>query len=324
MSEKRRATLTLDDGTPFGGFLFGAPLRAEGTVVFNTAMAGYPELLSDPALSGCIAVLTYPSVGNCGVNKEWLESAGAQVQAIVVTDYSPEPSHWNTERDFESWLVAEGVTGMTGVDTRALAKHLREHGAQNGRIEAEGLGQARAKTYTPIEGTTGSGSKKITLVDCGVTNSLVKMLGEKATVKRVKPDHDFTQDGADMIVVAGGAGDPHEYRQTIETLRKALQNKTPIHGFEHGHLLMALAAGANLQRLVYGHHGHNQPVIAGNKVEITHQNHLWAVDAQSLPTGWEATMSNLNDKTNEGMRHTTLPFSSTQFTPANIDAIWKK
>jgi carbamoyl-phosphate synthase small subunit len=320
MSEKIVATLKLDDGTQFHGFLFGAPVAAVGQVVFNTAMTGYPETLTDPASAGQIVVMTYPMIGNYGISGVGLESERVQAAGLVVADFSPEPSHWNAKESLEQWMKEQGLVGLTGVDTRALAKHLRDHGAQKGYIVAEGLTPAVEREYEPVEKTYGEGKRRVTLVDCGCANSLVEMLAQDSTVRRVLPTHDFTADAHDLVVVAGGAGDPHAYTKTIEHLRKALAGDTPVVGVGHGHLLLALAAGAKLTQLKYGHHGHNQPVLVTgtNTALITRQNHLWAVDATTLPAGWQATHENLNDHTNEGIRHNSKPFGSTQFTPEKI------
>ncbi len=320
MSDKIRATLKLDDGTQFHGFLFGAPVAAAGEVIFNTAMTGYPETLTDPASAGQIVVMTYPLIGNYGISGVGLESDRVQAAGLVVAAFSPEPSHWNARESLEEWMKEQGLVGLTGVDTRALAKHLRDHGAQGGLIVAEGLQPAVERKYEPVEKVYGEGGRRITLVDCGCANSLVDMIAMDSTVRRVKPDHDFSKDEHDLIVIAGGAGDPRSYTETIEHLRKALTGSTPIVGIGHGHLLLALAAGAKLTQLKYGHHGHNQPVLVTgtNTALITRQNHLWAVDASTLPAGWEATHENLNDHTNEGIKHTSKPFRSTQFTPEKI------
>ncbi len=324
MSDNKRATLILDDGTQFPGFLFGAPAATSGQVVFNTAMTGYPETLTDPASEGCIVVMTYPLIGNYGISGIGMESDGVQAAAVVVTDFSPEPSHWNARENFEEWLREHGIPGLTGVDTRALAKHLREHGAQGGRIVAEGLPEAKTREYRPTEKTHGNGKRRVTLVDCGCANSLVEELAKDATVHLVSPDHDFTAGEHDMVIIAGNAGDPGKYSKTIDYIRKAMTSGTPIFGIGHGHLLMAMAAGAKVIRLRAGHHGHNQPVMVEgtNTVLMTRQNHLWAVDTATLPIGWESTHHNLNDGTNEGMRHTTKPLRSTQFTP-DTNEIWK-
>ncbi len=320
MSEKCRATLILDDGTQFPGFLFGAPTAASGQVIFNTAMTGYPETLTDPASVGRIIVMTYPLIGNYGISGVGLESDRVQAAGLVVTDFSPEPSHWNAKESLVQWMKEQGLTGLTGVDTRALAKHLRDNGSQGGRIVAEGLAPAVEREYKPVEKIYGNGKRRITLVDCGCANSLVDMLVADSTVHRVLPEYDFTSGEHDLIVVAGGAGDPHSYMKAIEHLRKVLTGNTPIIGVGHGHLLLALAAGAKLVRLKYGHHGHNQPVLVTgtNTALITRQNHLWAVDASTLPAGWEATHENLNDHTNEGIKHMSKPFASTQFIPDRI------
>lgn len=315
-----RGSLVLDDGAQFHGFLFGAETAVSGQVIFNTAMTGYPETLTDPASAGHIVVMTYPLIGNYGISGVGLESDRVQAAALVVTDLSPEPSHWNAHQNLDGWLKEQGVPGLTGIDTRALAKHLRENGSQRGRIVAEGLAETEERTYKPVTGTYGNGPRKVLLVDCGCANSLVDMLAKDSTVERVLPDHDLSKGGYDLIVVAGGAGDPHTYNNTVENLREAMKGETPIVGIGHGHLLMALAAGAKLTQLKYGHHGHNQPVIVKgtNTALITRQNHLWAVDPGTLPEGWAATHENLNDGTNEGISHISKPFSTTQFTPDKL------
>lgn len=307
-----KGILTLADGAKFEGFLAGAPLAAAGTVVFNTAMTGWPEMLTDPAAAGLIIVLTYPLVGNYGVSGVGLESNKVWAAGVVVTDLSPEPSHWNARESLGKWLTEQGVPILTGVDTRALAKHLRDHGSQQGTITGASE-KAAPKKYTAETGTTGSGTRKVTLVDCGCAESLISAI--EGTVTRVTPDHDFTQDGADLIIIAGGAGEPSDYPEVITNLKKAIKQNTPVEGRNMGHLLLAQAAGAKLTRLKFGHHGSNQPVLkeGTNTALITRQSHLWAVDAASLPDGWVATHRNLNDSSNEGIKHISKPFSSTQF-----------
>ncbi len=334
----KKATLTLQDGTSFAGYSFGAEKNIIGEVVFNTAMNGYPESLTDPSYMGQIMVMTYPMVGNYGVPSNaissdgialHLESERIYMQAIVVADYSEEYSHWNASCSLAEYLQKENTVGLSGIDTRALTKHLREHGSQKGTIvieevEASAVDEhweeqnlvAKASTQEVIY--YGSGAKKIVLIDCGVKHNIIRqLLREDTTVIRVPWDYDFTLLEYDGIFVSNGPGNPEMCTKTVEHLRKAIEGDKPLYGICMGNQLLSLAAGAQIYKLKYGHRSHNQPVrmVGTNQCYITSQNHSFAVDGSTLNGEWEEWFINLNDQSNEGIKHKTKPFRSVQFHP---------
>ena len=337
MPEKIKATLILEDGTQFPGFSFGAARPASGEVVFNTAMTGYPESLTDPSYCGQILTFTYPLIGNYGVpggeTKEGLplffESDRIHVRALVVSDYSADYSHWNARESLHSWLEREGVPGIYGIDTRALTKIIREKGVMLGRIEVEGQPApsgfddpnkenlvAATSCREPI--TYGSGKHKVVLVDCGCKYNIIRNLLERdTTIVRVPWDYDFTQLDYDGVVISNGPGDPAMADKTVENIRKAFAIGKPIFGICMGNQLLSIAAGAKTYKLKYGHRSHNQPVLlcGTDTAYITSQNHGYAVEPSGLGPDWEPMFENLNDGTNEGIRHRTKPFLSVQFHP---------
>ncbi len=335
---RKKASLILEDGTAFHGFSFGNPVSAAGEVVFNTAMTGYPESLTDPSYSGQILVLTYPLIGNYGVPGDerdehglprFFESERVQVAGLVVTDYSFGYSHWSAVRSLAEWLQEQGVPAIYGVDTRQITKIIRERGVMPGRIVVEGsdepiAAQASdrdhrvAKVSCSAIETYGEGGTDIVLVDCGCKYNIIRCLVERgARVIRVPWNYDFTGIDHDGVLLGNGPGDPALCGATVANIRKAIASDKPIFGICLGHQLLALAAGAKTYKLKYGHRSHNQPVIeAGtNRALITSQNHGYAVDPATLPAGWEPWFVNLNDGTNEGIRHRSKPFFSVQFHP---------
>jgi carbamoyl-phosphate synthase small subunit len=328
--------LVLNDGTRFSGDSFGANLPVAGEVVFNTAMTGYPESLTDPSYKGQILVLTYPLIGNYGVPgksiKEQLsgnfESDRVHITGLVVSSYSAEYSHWNALESLSDWLREQGVPGLCGVDTRAITKRLRENGTMLGKLIPDD--GADVSFYDPnTENLVAvvsisqpliykGGNEQILLLDCGVKNNIIRCLIDTgATIVRVPWDYDFNAADYDGLVISNGPGDPRQCESTIGHLRAALETEKPIFGICLGNQLLALAAGASTYKLKYGHRGYNQPALLSgtNRVFITSQNHGFAVDDQDLPQGWEPLFVNLNDHTNEGIRHKTKPFFSTQFHP---------
>jgi carbamoyl-phosphate synthase small subunit len=335
--EKKKASLILEDGTEFQGFSFGAPVSTSGEVVFNTAMTGYPESLTDPSYCGQILVLTYPMIGNYGVPPEssedgllrFFESDKIHVKALVISDYSFEHSHWNATRSLDEWLREQGVPGIYGVDTRQITKIIRERGVMPGRIVVEGSREVADANDTSCVNpvpmvcgnkveTYGNGDVKIVLVDCGCKFNIIRHLTARgAKVIRVPWDYDFTGLDYDGVMLGNGPGDPTSCEVTASHVRKAMEGDKPIFGICLGHQLMALASGAKTYKLKYGHRSHNQPVIeAGtNRSFITPQNHGYAVDTATLAEGWEPWFTNLNDGTNEGIRHREKPFFSVQFHP---------
>lgn len=328
--------MVLDNGTRFSGQRFGAVRSVSGEVVFNTAMTGYPESLTDPSYKGQILTLTYPLIGNYGVPGKGLknrissnfESDRIHISGLIISTYSAEYSHWNALESLSDWLKEHDVPGLCGVDTRALTKILREKGTMLGKLVQ--TDETEIDFYDPnIENLVSQvsvkrkrvyerGEYRILLIDCGVKNNIIRCLMEtEATVIRVPWDYDFTGEEYDGIVISNGPGDPQMCMATIKNLTKALENEKPIFGICLGNQLLALASGAKTYKLKYGHRGFNQPVLhAGtNRAYITSQNHGFAVDSSSLSPGWEPFFVNLNDGTNEGLRHKTKPFFSTQFHP---------
>lgn len=335
MSQIRNIKLVLNDGKEFEGYSFGFEDSVAGEVVFNTAMTGYPESLTDPSYKNQILVLTYPLVGNYGVPSEkeedkmfqFYESEEIQVSGLIVSEYSQEYSHWNAERSLSDWLKAYKVPGIYGIDTRELTKHLREHGSQLGKIIFD---EKDVPTYDPnLENQVdkvsvkqkevyGNGKHKIVLVDCGVKNNIVRhLLKRDTTVVRVPWDYDFHQEEYDGLFISNGPGNPEFCEVTINNIKKAYEQEKPIFGICMGNQLMGMATGANVYKLKYGHRSHNQPVLllGTPKSYVTSQNHGYAINNDSLGKDWEPLFLNLNDDTNEGMRHKTKPFFSTQFHP---------
>ena len=336
MRDTRRAWLVLEDGTKFEGRSFGYTKPAAGEVVFNTAMTGYPESLTDPSYRGQILVTTYPILGNYGVPprrekddvSEYYESDEIHVKAIVCQDYSFDHSHWQADRSLGDWLREEGVPGIFGVDTRALTKHLRERGSMLGKILIEG--EDDIDFYDPNKVNLvaevsckdvehhGSGEKTVVLVDCGVKHNIIRCLTRRGVkVVRVPWDYDFNDIDYDGLFISNGPGNPEMADKTVENLRKAMLKDKPICGICMGNQLLSKAAGANIYKLKYGHRGHNQPVrqVGTNRCFITSQNHGFAVDNATLPADWEPLFVNMNDATNEGIRHKTRPWFSAQFHP---------
>jgi carbamoyl-phosphate synthase small subunit len=330
------AQLILEDGGCIHGKPFGALTPSAGEVVFNTAMTGYPESLTDPSYKGQILVLSYPLIGNYGVPgnaieenlSRFFESDRIHISGLVISSYSAEYSHWNALENLSDWLRSYGVPGISGVDTRALVKHLRERGTLLGKIVQEKSSEIAfydpnkenlvASVSTIKKVVYPGNSYKVILVDCGVKNNIIRcLMSTGATVIRVPWDYDYTEDEFDGIVVSNGPGDPQECKATIAHLQKAIEIGKPIFGICLGNQLLALASGATTYKLKYGHRGYNQPVLlcGTEKTYITSQNHGFAVDDSSLAEGWDPYFVNLNDGTNEGICHRSRPFFSTQFHP---------
>lgn len=333
--EAKAIKLILEDGTELTGKSFGYEGSIAGEVVFNTAMTGYPESLTDPSYKGQLLVLTYPLVGNYGVPKEdsendlykFFESDQLHISALIISDYSFEYSHWNAEKSLGDWLKEHKIPGIFDVDTRRITKILREKGSMLGKIVFD---EVEPEAYDPNQHNLvanvsigerivyGNGKYKILLLDCGVKYNIIRyLLDRDTTVIRVPWDHDISKEDFDGLFISNGPGDPKQCAATIASLSEAYKSDTPIFGICLGNQLMALAAGADTYKLKYGHRSHNQPVleVGTDKAYITSQNHGFAIDNETLPEGWEPLFINLNDNTNEGMKHLGKPFFSTQFHP---------
>ncbi len=337
---RKPAKLLLGNGQALEGWSFGYDGPATGEVVFSTSMVGYPESLTDPSFDGQILCVSYPLVGNYGIpdmaaGPDGLalraESERIHVRGLVIADYSENYSHWDAVESLGDWLRRERVPGISGIDTRALTRMIREEGVMPGEIVIDDCpseeGEARhgnlaenlvARVSCREVLHYGKGPKRVVLVDCGVKHNILRCLvGRNIEVVRVPWDYDFTGMDYDGLFLSNGPGDPAVCRATIDHLRKALQGDRPVFGVCLGSQLMALAAGAKTFKLPYGHRSHNQPVrrVGTDRCYITSQNHGYAVDPATLPEGWEPFFENLNDGTNEGIRHLEKPFFATQFHP---------
>ena len=336
----RNVTLVLSDGTKFSGQSFGYEKAVSGEVVFNTAMIGYPECLTDPSNAGQIVVLTYPLTGNIGVPPfekdengvaKFFESDKIHVKALIVTDYSEAFSHWNATESLGEWLKREQIPAITGIDTRELTKTLREKGVMSGTLVFEGEEAPEAMQYDEVnlvetvscnEVVTynAGGSKKVVLVDCGVKEGIIRyLLSRGVEVTRVPWDYDFNTLEFDALMLSNGPGDPEDCAVTIENIKTFLEKgeDKPLLGLGLGNQLLALAAGAEVLKHKYGHRGATQPVqiVGGERCYITAQNHGYVVDGTTLPAEWKEWFVNMNDRTNEGIRHAEKPWMAVQFIP---------
>ncbi|MEY8687423.1 glutamine-hydrolyzing carbamoyl-phosphate synthase small subunit [Bacteroides sp. AN502(2024)] len=358
----RNVTLILDDGSRFSGKSFGYEKPVAGEVVFNTAMTGYPESLTDPSYAGQLMTLTYPLVGNYGVPPftiepnglpTFMESEKIHAEAIIVSDYSYEYSHWNAVESLGDWLKREQVPGITGIDTRELTKVLREHGVMMGKIvfdpenEEVSMDKDEFPSYSDInyvdrvsckeiihyfpDGTSRcstadssfsiphSSLQKVVLVDCGVKANIIRCLLKRGVeVIRVPWDYDYNGLEFDGLFISNGPGDPDTCDAAVQHIRKAMANeKLPIFGICMGNQLLSKAGGAKIYKLKYGHRSHNQPVrmVGTERCFITSQNHGYAVDNNTLSADWEPLFINMNDGSNEGIRHKKNPWFSAQFHP---------
>ena len=348
---KLKATLRLENGMEFHGWSFGCTKSVSGEVVFNTAMAGYPEQLTDPTYSGQILCLTYPLIGNYGVPSEALaaeslsaklESEKIQPKGLVIFDYCEDYSNWEAEKSLEQWMNEQGLTGIYGIDTRELTKILRDKGSMKCSIVPEGAAPAKeaaapspadvsckevivykAQPAQAVENINGSNAavtegKKVVVVDLGVKHSIVRgLIARGAEVIRVPYDYDFTEMEYDGVYVSNGPGCTCNCDATVEVLKKVLAGNKPVFGLGLGYHLIAKAAGCELVRLQHPHRGANQPVRkeGTNRTYISSQNVYRAVKQSSIPAEWDVYFTNLNDGAVDGLRHKTKPFTGLNFHP---------
>ena len=352
------ALLALADGTVFRGRAFGARAEAVGELVFNTSMTGYQEILTDPSYEGQLVAMTYPEIGNVGVNREDVESRRPWVRGFVVREYRPVPSSWRAEESLGDYLARHGIPGIEGLDTRALVRHLRDHGAQEAVLSSVDLDPARlvakakaspgllgrdlVRTVTcaePYEWTQGPwrlGRGYATAAECAAArggrvlrviaydfgikwNLLRGLVGAGCAVRVVPagtPAADVLAARPDGVFLSNGPGDPDAVAGAPATVA-ALLGRVPVFGICLGHQILALALGGRTFKLKFGHHGGNQPVkdLTTGRVEITAQNHGFAVDADSLGGRATVTHVNLNDRTVEGLVVKDAPAFSVQYHP---------
>jgi carbamoyl-phosphate synthase small subunit len=361
-----KAILALADGRTFDGAAFGAEGEAVGEVVFNTSMTGYQEILTDPSYEGQLVAMTYPEIGNVGVNPEDVESRRPFMKGFIVKNYTPRPSSWRASQPLHEYMKANGIVGIEGIDTRSLVRHLRDHGAQEGIISSlndnadtlvakakgspglvgidlvrevtcndaydwdQGMWQLEAG-YKQRDAAKAARKRKgkstfkapaffVVAYDYGIKYNILRNLAEAGCRVKVVPAETPAEDvlalKPDGIFLSNGPGDPDAVPYAKENVQKLI-GKKPIFGICLGHQIMGLALGGKTYKLKFGHHGGNQPVmdLTTRKVEITAQNHGFAVDADSLKGAVAVTHLNLNDNTVEGLAHRELPLFSVQYHP---------
>lgn len=351
-SKAQGALIALEDGTAFEGSCFGASGEKTGELVFNTSMTGYQEILTDPSYKGQIVTMTYPLIGNYGINEEDVESMRPYVEGFIIREYSTKPSSWRAQGDLSQLLKKHGIIGIEGVDTRAITKHIRTAGAMKAIISTEDMNKNRliekarvspgligrdlvkevscsapypwrSRSRPPYEPPSSYRDHRYRIVamDFGIKHNILRLLElsgcDVVVVPAKTTANEILSQSPDGIVLSNGPGDPEGVPYAIETARE-LVGKKPILGICLGHQILGLALGGRTYKLKFGHHGGNHPVkdLLKDRMSITAQNHGFCVDMNSLDEGnMEATHVNLNDQTLEGMRHRELPIISIQFHP---------
>ena len=331
LRENPRMRLVLQDGQQYVGHSFGAQKQCQGEVVFNTGMSGYVETLTDPSYRGQILVLTYPLQGNYGVPQGPYEAPNIQVQGLVVCHYSHNPSHHASVKSLGDWLKAEGVPAIYGVDTRTLTRHLRAMGTIPGALHLDDASESPIERAFDTRGVLdsvggqevvrlGHGDTKILLLDTGSKENIVRCLLARGVEVIRAPWHapwENYLNEVDGVFLTNGPGDPMDAAPLVERVRALLGRDLPIFGICFGHQMLSLAAGARTYKMKFGNRSVNQPVqdLLTGRCYITSQNHGFVVQAESLPREWQPWFINLNDQSNEGIRHLYRPISSVQFHP---------
>jgi carbamoyl-phosphate synthase small subunit len=361
LSGPKPAKLALEDGRVFPGLSAGAGGERAGEVVFNTAITGYQEVFTDPSYKGQIVAMTYPHIGNTGLNDDDCESQAFHLEGIVVREMEKIPSNWRSKRTLPELLRGRGLVAAEGVDTRALTRHIRSKGAMRAVLSTEDLDDAslvkKAKAAPGLseqnlvervscekpyawekgydapwrEGKEVSSRFRVTVYDFGVKLNILRSLREVGAEVTVVPYDasaaDVLRKKPDGVLFSNGPGDPENVEPGISAAKKLI-GKIPVFGICLGHQILGLALGGQTYKLRFGHHGANHPIkdLRTGKVDITSQNHGFSVDADSLGQDVEATHINLNDQTLEGFRHRSLPVMAVQYhpeaAPGPHDAQW--
>lgn len=330
--------LALEDGKTFAGLAFGAAGTTTGELVFNTSMTGYQEILTDPSYAGQVITMTYPEMGNYGTNKEDIEARKVFARGLVVRHLSRRHSNWRANASLPNYLQQNNIIGIADVDTREITRHIRDKGAMRCAISSEILDPGKlvqvAKNSQEMEGSdftkevttpevykVGNTGYRIAVLDFGIKRSILDNLASHGCELTVYPAHtkasDVLASKPDAIFLSNGPGDPAACKDVLAELPHLVAAKLPMFGICLGHQLLALSFGAKTYKLKFGHRGGNQPVkdLTTGKVEITSQNHGFAVDQDTLPKELELTHINLNDSSCEGFRHKELPIFCVQYHP---------
>lgn len=328
-----KAQLILENGARFEGYMFGAERDIVGEVVFTTGMTGYQETLTDPSYAGQIVTMTFPMIGNYGINLEDMEADKVNLTAFVVREKCDFPSNFRNEMTLDDFLKQQGVVGLCGIDTRALTKILRNSGVMKGVImKGEPTGEEVKKLMSQLDNsdvimrTTAEeeyvlnrrGKTRVAFIDMGAKDGILRELQKRdcrITVYKADVDEKkILNDSPDLVFLSNGPGDPLDAPGTVETV-KNLIGKVPVCGICMGHQIIGLALGCKTSKLKFGHHGGNQPVkdLVTGKVYITSQNHNYIVS--DFPDGVHQSFVNVNDGTCEGIAHKTMPVQSVQFHP---------
>ena len=334
----KRCLLALEDGETFTGIAFGKAGTTTGELVFNTSLSGYQEIMTDPSYAGQIVTLTYPEIGNYGTNDQDVESRQVFARGLVIRHLSRRYSNWRATASLSEFLEAQGILGISDVDTRAITRHIRDKGAMRSAMSTEILEPekliALAKSSSEMEGAdlteevstkepykVGVGKYKVAVMDFGVKKSILDQLAARDLALTVYPASatadKMLADKPDAVFLSNGPGDPAACAGVLQELPKLISAGLPIFGICLGHQLLCISMGAQTYKLKFGHRGGNQPVkdLVTGKVEITCQNHGFAVSEDSFPDSLELTHVNLNDHSVEGFRHKTLPIFGVQYHP---------